>query len=73
MIYFPIGIAYSSMRDGMSGTNLPRPDCVYGGGHNDVILNPMVKKFPGSWESFFSRTLSDSYLCFTKGCQALCL
>lgn len=32
-----------------------------------------IKKFPGSGESFFSRTLSDSYLCFTKGCQALCL
>lgn len=32
MIYFLIGIAYSSMRDGISGTNLQRPDCVYGGG-----------------------------------------
>ncbi len=32
MIYFPIGIAYSSMRDGISGTNLQQPDCVYGGG-----------------------------------------
>lgn len=28
MIYFLIGIAYSSMRDGISGTNLQMPDCV---------------------------------------------
>lgn len=28
MIYFLIGIAYSSMRDGISGTNLQLPDCV---------------------------------------------